>query len=347
MTYCFNHFTSNTMKKYILSISICLYALLGFAQQFPDRHSTSKTDAWLSCSTSQNPNSERGNSHWIQYDLGSTYVLDVISLWNYNDPSNLNNGVQEIAIDVSSDGINWSEAAISIVAISDGSAFYQGEELISLGGISANYVLITVLNNHGGSCSGFSELKITTAAILPIELTKFDARCVDTGDGVTLAWKTDSEVDNDFFTIQRSTNAIDWVDVMDVPSKGQNGQGAEYYEIDKNVSGVLYYRLANTDLDGQRQYFDLVTVDCDDIGPMIMTVANPFTESLTFSYHSNGPAEVNYSIKGIDGRIVNEGLYNVNDAQRISIPSAHWSNGTYIITIYENAKRITKKVVKM
>lgn len=335
------------MKKYILSIVICLYTLLGFAQQYPDRHSTSKTDAWLSCNTSPNPNPDRGDSHWIQYDLGSAYVLSTVSLWNYNDPLNLNNGVQEIAIDVSSDGINWSEAATSSVAISDGSAFYEGEELLDLGGISANHILLTVLSNHGGSCAGFSELKISTAVILPIELTKFDARCVETDDGVMIAWKSASEINNDYYTIQRSANAIDWIDVVDVPAKGQNGQGAEYYEVDKNVNDVLYYRLVNTDLNGQRQYFDAVTVDCSENGPMTMTVANPFTETLSFTYHPLGTGKFDCRIEGIDGRQIYQGSQQSIDAQTISIPSADWINGTYIITISENGNQITKKVVKI
>lgn len=335
------------MKKYILSIFICLYTVLSFAQQFPERHSTSKTDAWLSCSTSQSPNPDRGDSHWVQYDLGSTYVLNALTLWNYNDPLNLNNGVQEIAIDVSSDGINWTEAATSLVAISDGSAFYEGVELLDLGGVSANYVLLTVLSNHGGSCSGFSELKISTAIILPIELTKFDARCVQTGDGVTIAWKSASEINNDYYTIQRSTNAIDWMDVVDVPAKGQNGQGAEYNEVDKNVNGVLYYRLVSTDLNGQRQYFDAVTVDCNDNGPMTMTVANPFSESLVFTYNPLGSGNVIYTIEGIDGRQIHQGSISNIGNQTVSISSSDWKVGTYIITIQENGNYLTKKVVKI
>lgn len=335
------------MKKYIFTTVICIQCIVSHSQQFPDRHSTSRTDAWLSCTTSQNPNSERGNSHWIQYELGGTYVLDAITLWNYNDPSHLNYGVQEIAIDVSFDGTNWTEAAISIVGISNGSAFYEGEDLLSLGGIEAEYVLITVLNNYGGSCSGFSELKITTANILPVEIEKFDVRCIETGDGVDIAWKSTTEIGNDYYTIQKSSNALNWVDVKDVPAKGQSGQGAEYHEVDKNVTGLWYYRLVNTDQDGQRQYFDLVTVDCDNSIPMTLTVANPFTESLTFTYNPLSTSDVNYSIEALDGRVIKKGSFKNNGRQLISIPSDDWSSGTYIITIHENDNCITKKVIKM
>jgi len=321
------------MKNLILSIALCSISILSFAQQYPDRHSTSYTDAWLSCAVSANPNSDRGDSHWVHYDLGSTYVLDEVILWNYNDPNNLNNGVQDIAIDVSTDGITWTEAATATVAISEGSAFYIGEDLLSLGAVSASHLLITVLSNHGGTCSGFSELKITTAAILPIELTKFDAQCVETNDGVELAWRTESEVGNDYFTIQRSTNAIDWIDVMDVAAKGSNGSGADYYELEKNISGALYYRLVNTDIDGQRQFFDVASVDCSESGPMTMTVANPFSETLSFTYNPNEVGETTITVESVDGQQVYKStMYNNSiDQQSILIPSSDWTVGTYVI----------------
>jgi len=334
------------MKKYLLSIVLCLGWLLSFSQQYPDRHSTSRTDAWLSCSTSQSPNSVRGNSHWVHYDLGSSYVLDQIILWNYNDPSNLENGVNEIAIDFSNDGINWSEVATTTVPISDGSAFYEGEEIYSLGGISANHILITIISNHGGSCSGFSELKISSAAILPVSLSKFEAECVEANDGVIIAWRSENEIGNDFYTIQRSTNAVDWIDVVDVPAKGVNGLGADYYEIDKNIIGPHFYRLVNTDLDGQRQTFDIVVINCNQ-GPMTMSVINPFTNELTFTYISDGEGIVQFIVESIDGRLVYEGYSKDAGEQMITIPSSDWINGTYIITVLQNGDHVKKKLVKM
>jgi len=59
---------------------------------------------------------------------------------------------------------------------------------------------------------------MSAAVVLPIELSKFDARCVQGNEGVEIAWRSDTEVNNDYYIIQRSTNAIDWEDVEIVPS---------------------------------------------------------------------------------------------------------------------------------
>lgn len=334
------------MKSILLYITLSLCTVLSHGQQFPDRHSTSNSDAWLSCTTSANPNTDRGESHWIRYDLGTTYVLGTVTLWNYNNPLNLDNGVKDIAIDVSSDGITWTEAGTTTVNISEGSAFYEGEDILELGGVSADYLLITVLNNHGGSCSGFSELKVATALVLPIELSKQEAKCVSDDDAVMIAWQTVSEVGNDYFTIQKSENAVDWIDLAELSAKGVSGEGSEYNYLDKDISGVHYYRIVNTDWDGQLQYFDAMAVNCNEPSNISLSVVNPFTENLVFSYSSKESSDILYSVKSLDGKeILAERSYGGTNV--LTIPSSEWIPGTYVITIKQDEQIITKKVIKM
>ena len=334
------------MKLLLLHIILCLSAMHSYAQQFPDRHSTSFTDAWLSCTISANPNTDRGESHWIRYDLGETYVLGAFTLWNYNDPNNLDNGVQDIAIDVSSDGVNWTEAAIASVSISQGSAYYEGADIIDLGGITADYILITILSNHGGTCSGFSEMRISSSTVLPIELSHQEVNCVSEEEAVKISWQTASEVGNYFFTIQKSNDAIDWVDQIEIDAKGSSGQGAYYNYLDKNVSGSHYYRIVNTDLDGRHQYFDVMFLDCDELSDMNMTVANPFSETLVIQYVPMNSGDVQYTVESLNGlKIYNE--KTANNISTLSIPSSEWAPGAYIITIQQNKKSIVKKVVKI
>lgn len=335
------------MKTLSTMTILCLMILTSQAQQYPDRHSTSQTDAWLSCTPTTSPNLERGEGHWINYNLGATYVLDQIELWNYNVPTQLQNGVNEIAIDVSADGINWTEAATATIEIANGSSFYEGVYAVNLGGVSADYVLITAISNHGGTCTGFAEVKMSAAVVLPIELSKFDARCVQGNEGVEIAWRSDTEVNNDYYIIQRSTNAIDWEDVEIVPSKGANGQGANYYALDKNVSGSLYYRLVNVDLDGQRQHFDAVAVNCIDDEVLSMSVSNPFTESLSLTYNPWNDSPLIVTVETLDGRQVYQRSHQANDAQFISLATAAWTAGAYVLTIDQGSKRISQQIIKM
>ena len=151
------------MKLRLLTYSLILFVCSvqqSLAQCYPDRHSTTWYDSWISCETSPNPNGSYQNSHWILYNLGYEYVLNDTKLWNLNEPNRLDNGINEYAIDYSLDGNEWTHLGTYTLGMAPGTSIYQGEEGPDFDGATAKYVLITPLSNFGGECYGFSELKI-------------------------------------------------------------------------------------------------------------------------------------------------------------------------------------------
>jgi len=150
------------MKKalfYISTILLFIGQTLN-AQCYPDRHSTSWIDGWISCETSANPNPIYGESHWILYDLGYTYVLKETQLWNTNEPEHLDYGIQDFNVDYSIDGSTWIHLGSYSLNQATGKSNYEGEEGPDFDNIKARYVLITPSTNYGSNCYGFSELKI-------------------------------------------------------------------------------------------------------------------------------------------------------------------------------------------
>ncbi len=149
---------------------------------YPDRHSTNLKDGWLSCETSANPNAVRGKSHWILYDFGNTYKLFNSTVWNFNTPLRVNSydnkeysktvlpgrpedGMQDVVIDLSNDGKTWTELGRFTLKMAPGSSFYEGDKGPDFNEAKARYVLITALNNYGGSCYGLSEFIINAEPI--------------------------------------------------------------------------------------------------------------------------------------------------------------------------------------
>lgn len=91
---------------------------------------------------------------------------------------------------------------------------------------------------------------------LPIELLSFGVGANDLRQ-VVIEWSTASQVNNDYFTIQRSKNGFDWEDVKEIPGAGNNNTQMDYHFIDPNpYKGVSYYRLKQTDYDGNFEIFD-------------------------------------------------------------------------------------------
>lgn len=149
------------MKKTIFLIA----ALVGisqmvFSQCFPNRHSTNFFDGWVSCEAAPNPNPARPVSHFIMYDFGKVYKLGQMTIWNSNDPAHLDWGMRDVAIDYSTDGVTWLAAGDFTFSQASGLSTYEGEEGPFLNEIEARYLLITAINNYGGSCFGLSEMKV-------------------------------------------------------------------------------------------------------------------------------------------------------------------------------------------
>lgn len=161
------------MKKQILLTSVFLLAgVLCFGQAYPDRHSTSFTDAWTSCEETESPNIKRDPGHWIMYNFGSQYSLHESTIWNFNVPDTTSRGMRDIAVDYSNDGIEWTELGEFELAEAPGSAFYQGDDGPDFEGVVARYVLISVLNTHGdATCAGMSEIRINATIATSTNVT--------------------------------------------------------------------------------------------------------------------------------------------------------------------------------
>jgi hypothetical protein len=100
----------------------------------------------------------------------------------------------------------------------------------------------------------------TDNAVLPIELLSFSA--YDSNGDVILEWSTASEENNDYYSIERSQDGINYSLIATVPGAGTSTSLLEYFHTDENpLLGRSYYRLKQTDFDGASETFNPITVD--------------------------------------------------------------------------------------
>ena len=116
---------------------------------------------------------------------------------------------------------------------------------------------------------------------LPIELLFFSA-IINDGKG-ELMWATESEINNDYFLIERSKDAEEWVEVITTKGSGNSNMVNGYFEIDNEpLMGVFYYRLTQVDFNGEKEIFNIVPVENITNGEGIMDVfPNPLTNEQT------------------------------------------------------------------
>lgn len=95
---------------------------------------------------------------------------------------------------------------------------------------------------------------------LPISLIEFNA--IKVVDAVQLTWITASELNNDYFTIERSLDGYSFEAIHQEPGAGNSNQWLNYEWYDHSpFDGINYYRLKQTDFDGSFTYSTLRMVD--------------------------------------------------------------------------------------
>jgi len=98
-----------------------------------------------------------------------------------------------------------------------------------------------------------------TFGTLPVKMVSFDATTI--GNSVKLDWTTATETNNEGFTIQRSTNGTDWVDIAMVKGAGNSNDRRDYSAFDNNpVIGSSLYRLKQKDINGKLSFTETVSV---------------------------------------------------------------------------------------
>jgi autotransporter-associated beta strand protein len=187
---------------------------------------------------------------------------------------------------------------------------------------------------------------------LPIKLLSFDAK--RNGDGVNLKWSTAAEINNDFFTIEKSQDAITYSTLTTVPGSGNSSSVKNYTTTDNSpYEGTSYYRLKQTDHDGKFVYFPPKSVNfsnnkndgritIEKIGP------NPFENSFSINFICPSQSSVDIQIMNLNGvQVFNEkinfdkGLNTYSFFDNKSLPK-----GAYFLNMIYNGLVTTKKLIK-
>ncbi|WP_343636440.1 PKD domain-containing protein [Fluviicola sp.] len=141
----------------------------------------------------------------------------------------------------------------------------------------------SVTDNFGCTYTQPQCITVNCGTSLPIGLVSFDATAVNS-HSVKLDWETSSEQNNDFFTVERSVNGADgWKEIAIVAGAGNSETPKDYVATDDMpLSGVSYYRLKQTDYNGQERIHDVQSVYIDDSGSGELVIfPNPATDLVT------------------------------------------------------------------
>jgi hypothetical protein len=186
---------------------------------------------------------------------------------------------------------------------------------------------------------------ITIASInpltpLPVEVLEFNAT-LNNQRKVDLDWTTVTELNNDYFEVEKSQNLVDWNFIAKVDGAGNSQETLNYQTTDESpYFGVSYYRLKQVDTDGTTSFSEIRTISID-LGSEMLVFPNPAQDVFTITGKNISPENFNM-VDPLGKTVALDIVSTSKDALTFSTNSL--SSGIYFINYNNGAEEKTLKL---
>jgi len=190
--------------------------------------------------------------------------------------------------------------------------------------------LVDFVNNRG------------TNGPLPIELALFELKSSD--DRVEINWVTTTEENNDFFSLQRSKDGLNYEAIAKIKGAGNSTDVLTYEFVDENpLFGTSYYRLVQTDLDGTSETFNAKSIYRSNVKELVVQ-PNPVQRGgkLTVYTGAEEGEVVELSIFSASGtKLINRTVESISEVEI----GAGLEPGLYIVKVQSGANQHVKRLL--
>ncbi|MFN5032730.1 MAG: T9SS type A sorting domain-containing protein, partial [Flavobacteriia bacterium] len=234
-------------------------------------------------------------------------------------------------------GVNWTVMKRSSLATSgwllDGTCVTSTSSQITRNGLSGFSV--------------FSVAQSTTA--LPVELIQFSGEKVDEDN--LLTWKTATEHNNDYFTLERSADGFIFEAIATIAAAGNSTTEKLYSQFDIDpFRGVSYYRLKQTDINGSFSYSNTISLSRDYMESSVSELfPNPTSTDVNFEFNAQKATDIEVHLLDNSGRLVNKYMYHaVAGKNTMSLDLNNVSRGLYTVVFHSEllVKTEMRKLIK-
>ena len=203
---------------------------------------------------------------------------------------------------------------------------------------------------QANNLSSFSEFTLASVenAPLPVEMSTFTAKAQ--GRNILLKWRTETELRNYGFNVERKNKAGVWGKIGFVAGHGNSNVPKDYSFTDKNEqSGAVCYRLKQLDVDGSYSYSKVVEtlVAIPEHYELSQNYPNPFNPSTTIEFMLPVEGMVNITVYNTIGQKITELMSEPKAAGYYSVVlnNGELASGMYIYRMHVrdvNGKEFTK-----
>jgi len=208
-------------------------------------------------------------------------------------------------------------------------------------GIAYREIFIDEVREYHG-VDGYAAVS-PSQGLLPLKLVSFDATLLE-NKSVRLDWRTASELNNEFFFVERSKDGSTWEEVTKMHGAGTSDVLLDYTTLDVDpYEGHSYYRLRQIDFDGQYSFSDIRSVEIEPTDQLEVNVyPNPVAREVYVEGSSTELESINiYNVLGQN--LVSEVSMRRDHSSRVVLDMSSLASGVYTLQTKSMARQIFKQ----
>mgnify|MGYP006144149887 CR=1 FL=1 len=211
--------------------------------------------------------------------------------------------------------------------------------------------------DYGTGCSAIAEPPANSfdfatcgaGGSLPVNLTSFNG--IKERDYVILSWVTLSEINSDYFLIEKSLDGKNWSELDQVAGAGNSDVTNTYNLIDPDGNiGTVYYRLTQFDIDGNYTVYKSIVIRSGNNNTTFsMSVSpNPVIDNTNISFSVPEDGVYTFRIVSVNGQLIHE--VNIDGTEGTNYLNHYTNNlsrGVYTFIIQDTkGNTVQQKVIK-
>jgi len=212
--------------------------------------------------------------------------------------------------------------------------------------VTGNPYYYQVRRYGGGGSSMSGDICVWGApAPVPVELVGFYGENKIFGN--VLNWETYSELNCDYFAIERSEDGMSFSEIGIVDGAGNSSENIQYEFVDDQFSeNVTFYRLRQVDYDGQSEVFGVISVEKDLLkAKMVKFYPNPTSNNIVVNIGTPNETMQLHVIDVFGKEIWNRSLITDSKGE-IPLNISEIKSGIYFIKVSCSKMKETIKFVK-
>lgn len=216
----------------------------------------------------------------------------------------------------------------------------------NISSLSAGSFYSLNITDNAGCGAAFSSEKILCEK-LPIELISYTGAVQAQGN--VLKWITATEIENDYFTLKRSVDGVNYNKINIQKGAGTSNTPKSYSFIDREApNGLSYYQLLQTDIDGTIHEVGIVSLLRGETSLSIHSLLPiPVLSLLELTYTSNEESAVELHIYNALGKQLGLRKVSANKGlNQAKVDVSTYPSGIYFLTLIQGEDILTEKFIK-